>query len=342
MRNLQEATERICELKGSLVALDALSAALLHVLPDEQRARLRPVFDLHAEVARSVLVHAPISEHTLASFESGVARTAALIGAAAPGEQSVEPVLLTTLRIGTFEGARALSGATGFFFERDGRLFLVTSRHVLIDEPSGHRPDRIEIELHTDAHDLTRVVRLSLLLYRNGRADWRQANDAAGPVDVAVLELDRSVLPASCVLQAFSPAHLQTARTGTNAGIEVGRALRIVGFPLGFHDTLHHLPVVRQAAIASSFGLRFQGRGFFLTDARTHRGTSGAPVLLRTDAPAQAQGGLPWALLGIHSSRLDMGDRDKDSDESLGLNCAWYADVLLALTEPRPAAPPGT
>jgi len=46
----------------------------------------------------------------------------------------------------------------------------------------------------------------------------------------------------------------------------------IVGFPLGFHDTLHHLPVVRQAALASSFGLRFPGNGYFLTDARTHRG----------------------------------------------------------------------
>jgi len=39
------------------------------------------------------------------------------------------------------------------------------------------------------------------------------------------------------------------------------------------------LPVVRQAAIASSFGLRFQGKGYFINDALTHRGTSGPPVL---------------------------------------------------------------
>ena len=55
----------------------------------------------------------------------------------------------------------------------------------------------------------------------------------------------------------------------------------VVGFPLGFHDALHHLPVVRHAVNASSFGLRFQGKGYFLTDARTHRGTSGAPVVMR-------------------------------------------------------------
>jgi hypothetical protein len=47
-----------------------------------------------------------------------------------------------------------------------------------------------------------------------------------------------------------------------------------------------------------------------------------------------ARGRLPWALLGVHSARLDIGSRDEQLDESLGLNCAWYADILLTLTEP--------
>jgi hypothetical protein len=45
---------------------------------------------------------------------------------------------------------------------------------------------------------------------------------------------------------------------------------------------------------------------------------------------------LPWLLLGVHSARLDVGTRDIVLDEALGLNCTWYADVLMALTEPRP------
>ena len=110
------------------------------------------------------------------------------------------------------------------------------------------------------------------------------------------------------------------------------KACSVVGFPLGFQDCLHHLPVVRQAAIASSFGLRFQGQGYFLTDARTHRGTSGAPVVMRAAKEASSPGELPWLLLGIHSARLDVGTRDLVLDEALGLNCAWYTDVLMALT----------
>jgi len=61
----------------------------------------------------------------------------------------IESLLLTATRVSTFDGNRLLTGASGFFFERDARLFLVTSRHVMMDKPSNHFPNRIEIELHT-------------------------------------------------------------------------------------------------------------------------------------------------------------------------------------------------
>jgi len=235
-----------------------------------------------------------------------------------------EPLLMTTTRLSTYRGRQSLTGATGFFFARNDRLFVVTSRHVLHDESNGHFPDRLELVLHVDARDLTRTVLFSILLYCDRRAVWRQGTDSAGEVDIAVLELDRASLPANVVLRPFEPRHLQLA----TPEVEVGASVRIVGFPLGFYDTVHHLPVVRHAIIASSFGVRFQGQGYFLTDARMHRGASGAPVVMRS------QGGeaLSWRLLGVHSTRLDMRDRDLVQDESLGLNAAWYADILLTLT----------
>lgn len=240
----------------------------------------------------------------------------------------IEPLLLTATQISTFAQTRLLTRASGFFFERGERLFVVTSRHVLNDAPSLHHPDRIEIELHTNAENLTQSIGLSILLYDAGRSVWRQGQDAGGEIDVAVIEIQRSALPANVLLRAFTPAHLQHSLDE----VEVGAPLLIVGFPLGFHDTLHHLPVVRRAVVASSFGLRFQGQGVFLTDARAHRGSSGAPVVMRESAPSGRQG-LPWKLLGVHASRMDMSTRDLQEDESLGLNCAWYADILMTLTE---------
>jgi hypothetical protein len=79
MKNLQEATEQICDLKGSLVALDALVSALLLELPRPLRAELLHNFEANAEVARTVLLHTTISEHTITAFERDVLRMSALI-----------------------------------------------------------------------------------------------------------------------------------------------------------------------------------------------------------------------------------------------------------------------
>ena len=77
MKDLQEATERICELKGSLIALDAMVSALLHSLPLEARHDVLRRFALHAEMARTVLLHENISEHTIAAFEHDTQRLTA-------------------------------------------------------------------------------------------------------------------------------------------------------------------------------------------------------------------------------------------------------------------------
>jgi S1-C subfamily serine protease len=247
----------------------------------------------------------------------------------------IETLPLAVTRVTTFLGDRQLTNATGFFFERGKALFLVTNRHVVFDEASGHQPDRIEIELHRSAEILSDTVQFSILLYANGKAIWRTGTDSAGDVDIAVLPLERAKLPEKRLLRSFTPAHLVRKLDL----VEMGAQVLIVGFPLGIHDTMHHLAVARQAVVASAFGVRFQGQGCFLTDARLHRGMSGAPVVARTGADADGRSDLPWLLLGVHASKLDVANRDSSQDESLDLNFAWYADILLTLTEQAAPAP---
>jgi hypothetical protein len=241
----------------------------------------------------------------------------------------IESLLLAVTRVSTMSGDQPLTGATGFFFERDDRLFLVTSRHVVIEEASNHRPDQLTIELHVDGQNIGNVIQWSIPLYGGNQALWRQCVDSGGSVDVVAVEIHRPALPETVLLAPFTPEHLVAELDQ----IEVGTAVLIVGFPLGFHDNLHHLPVARHAGIASAFGIRFQGQGYFLTDARMHRGTSGAPVVARVTTDRSGRGDLAWTLLGVHSARMDVANRDIDEDERLNLNCAWYADVLLTLTE---------
>ncbi len=238
----------------------------------------------------------------------------------------LEPLLLAATRVSTYDLDRPLTNASGFFFQREQRLFLVTSRHVVVDAPTEHHPSRLEIELHTNKDNLAESIGFSIPLFKDGKSLWRQGTDSGGEIDIAVVEIERSALPPTTAYLAFTPEHL----ADLTKPIEIGSPLLVVGFPLGFHDTLHHMPVARQASIASAFGLRFKGEGYFLTDARTHRGSSGAPIVMRMAADDNRE--LPWLLLGVHSSRLDV-NRDQELDEALGLNCAWYSDVLMTLTE---------
>ncbi len=198
----------------------------------------------------------------------------------------------------------------------------------MIDEASNHRPDRLTIELHVDRQNIANVIQWSIPLYDGNQALWRQGVDSGGSVDVVAVEIHRQALPETVLFSPFTPAHLVAELDQ----VEVGTAVLIVGFPLGFHDNLHHLPVARHAGIASAFGIRFQGQGYFLTDARMHRGTSGAPVVARVTTERSGRGDLAWTLLGVHAARMDVANRDINEDERLNLNCAWYADVLLTLT----------
>ncbi|WOI52190.1 trypsin-like peptidase domain-containing protein [Parvularcula sp. LCG005] len=237
----------------------------------------------------------------------------------------LDDILLSTVRIGTYDIDRLLTSATGFFYEHRGRLFLVTANHVVHDAASGHRPSRLVIDLHTDQKNLTSAAGLSIPLYIKGASIWRGARDSGGDVDVAVIEIDRMAMPENAMYRTFSEVNMPNEETV----IKVGSTLLTVGYPLGFHDQLHLLPVVRQAGLASAYGVRFQGLGYFLVDARTHRGISGAPVVMRMCGDGDIEN---YKLLGVHASRLEAASRDPKLDEVLGLNAVWYADVLNMLT----------
>ncbi len=149
-----------------------------------------------------------------------------------------ESLLLTSTPIQTFAQSNPLTNASGFFFQTNSCLFLVTSRHVLFDEPTNHVPDRIEIELHTNPNNLADSIGFSIPLYKSGKSIWRQGSDEAGDIDVAVIEIETDKFPEKSVYHAFTPNHLLESFEE----IHVGSSMLIVGFPLGFHDSLHHLP----------------------------------------------------------------------------------------------------
>jgi hypothetical protein len=252
--------------------------------------------------------------------------------------QNVDRLLLRVAKVSTYYQGNPMTNATGFFFLHNSFLYLITARHVVINESLGHFPDYLGVSLHTSQRDLSLRTELSIALYSNGLPQWRQHPHFMASMDcVAVAVNDPQVL-ANCFVDTFSFKDL----VGPGHQVPLGQDVLIVGFPLGFHDTYNNLPIVRKATVASSYAHPFKGEPYFLTDARMHRGSSGSPVIAQIGDATKGDGdnSSSWRLLGIHSSALDVSDRDIQMDEKLALNTAWYAHHILEILPDSDSTPP--
>jgi hypothetical protein len=245
----------------------------------------------------------------------------------------IDKMFIRVAKILTYNNGRTLTNASGFFYLHQGFLYLVTARHVVINEAENHRPDFLQVSLHSDADDLRVRKELPIPLYLDGVPQWWEHPEYGGKVDVVAVAVNDSRVLSNTFVATFNASDI----VGVEEVLPIGQDVLIVGFPLGFHDTLHNLPIVRSATIASSFSHPFQGEPYFLTDARLHRGTSGAPVIARLPANA-GQREPAWRLLGVHSSALDVSDRDIELDERLALNTTWYATLIPEMLPVRHAA----
>ncbi len=237
-----------------------------------------------------------------------------------------EELFVRVVKVETWKDEMRLTNASGFFYEDSGNLFLVTNRHVVINEAAGHQPDSIRLLLHTDRNDLTANEPVTVPLYVNGIRQWREHPIYGSNVDVVTVMINDSEQFRNYYIAAFGPKDILTGQET----LPPGQSVLIVGFPLGFVDSVHNLPIIRQAVVASDFAHPFKGEQYFLTDARMHRGTSGAPVVARLKRATEVVGQFEdqWCLLGVHSASLDVSDRDPLQDDRLGLNSAWYARLI--------------
>jgi hypothetical protein len=219
-----------------------------------------------------------------------------------------------------------LSNATGFFYLENGYLYLITAGHVVSDPKSDHYPDQLRVVVHANADNLTQDGQLMLNLYNSqGYSIWRQHPQLGYKADVVAVPIFDAGVIANWYVDTFGPDDL----VDETRSLPLGQQVHVVGFPLGFEDTVHHLPLVRNATIASVYPLPFKGERYFVTDARLHRGASGSPVVAHLVEP---DGRTVLKLLGVHAASLDVSNRDPAVDEPLGLNMAWYASLIPEMT----------
>jgi hypothetical protein len=225
-----------------------------------------------------------------------------------------------TPAIPTKEGEE-LGIATAFFYWKEDWPYLVTNRHVLLQETENHHPDTLRIRVHVEPIHLGRNENIDLPLYRDEQPLWLEHR--SGIPDIAILPLSH-IQTSRWVIAALSskdfPPHDLRVRPGED--------LIVIGYPRGFHDEVANLPTVRNASTASAYPLPFRGAPFFVIDARLHTGMSGSPVLTKPSTIVVTDSGVRMLarpvsfFLGIFSGFYDW------NDEPSGLNVVWFARLI--------------
>jgi len=236
----------------------------------------------------------------------------------------ISELVATVAHVRCFKQGQQLGAASGFFYTHTDKLYFVTNRHVVIKEEDNFHPDELRLKLHTDPNDIQKNADFSVPLYSgDGKPLWLEHPIGRKEVDVVALPLDKGRIASRFFVKASS----NSDHIPSDVDIAIGEDVLVIGYPLGFHDAMHNLPIVRNAVMASVYPVPFQGKPFILIDARLHSGTSGSPVLTKatsiirhTDGSTAMLNRAVSFLVGVHSASLDIAGRDPSRDEPLGLN----------------------
>ena len=212
-----------------------------------------------------------------------------------------------------------LGSATGFFYKNaKGVLFLVTNKHALLDERMHYYPNRLLFDIHTkQKNDETIDVKL---IDDGGKSKWIGHPHA----DIAAVKMEKE-LSGEEAYKCFEKRNV----IPDDIHLGVGENLLVAGYPLEFYDEINNLPIIRNATIATEYGIDFRGEKLFLIDSKLHKGTSGSPIVSKFSTTYWTKDGKPIQgeersyLVGILSGGY----------EELGLNAVWYARVLEELLE---------
>lgn len=261
----------------------------------------------------------------------------------ATGPSQIKPYFGTTTPI-IYEDVSG--GATGFFLKEDDDVYLITNQHVV--DPDDADPSKAKIWYRPDPNNVrhTRDIAISL-----EESEWyghptKEVDVAAVPLDIEIDALDQAGDgDTTSGSLAFTPDHF------IPDAIQIDYRVIILGYPRLFMDRSTLFPVKRQALVASPYGINFDGKPYFVTDARTHSGLSGSPVIFEPGGFLRSSGSIPDGrnkeifLLGVHSASF-RGSFNEDNNQQnsllakyqnqatespLNLNVEWYPHLITEI-----------
>lgn len=216
-----------------------------------------------------------------------------------------------------------VGSATGFFYKKGEDKYLITNRHVVVQERKGFYPDSFKLRIHTNRSDLTQ--NRDVTIYdTDGTPFWLEhpLRTNQNEIDIIAININ-SYLEAQDFISCWSVRNFKSPEEI----ISLGDLVLVMGYPMKFYDSINNLPIPKSGTLASPYLVGFQNKPIFLIDANLQKGMSGSPVVLpertsrRTRTALMNVGRFPALLLGIYSAEVFKGI-------SLGLHVVWYPNLI--------------
>lgn len=248
--------------------------------------------------------------------------------------------------------------ATGFFYHRLAsadpnqnpqwrkveRTWLVTNRHVVLPkiEEKEAIPNAFAFHLRRLKDNVLRWDAISLSqdeLAKRARFHTDPGVDVC-TIDVFDLLLERAK-DALSRYQGWVGVHAGQLPGANNITVEVADEAVVIGYPRGFYDGVHLFPIVKSGIIASRWGTPFQGKPYFLIEAKLFPGSSGSIVVSKPQQLAVADGQImlaeekQFAFLGIYSGEPFWGETPLEFEDmtivrktGFNLGVVWYGHLI--------------
>lgn len=243
------------------------------------------------------------------------------------------------LHIKLRNGAQTIGTATGFVYQINDSLYLITNWHVAsgrnrFDDQPLHKgsatPDALRPMFFVEgesgrwtAHDIP-------LVDQDGNPLWYQHPKHAQKVDVAVL-------PFTCP-PGLTVHPINNLPTTTGMVVETGQDVFVLGYPLNIRAG-GVLPVWKRASIASEPEIDLDELPLLLVDTASYTGMSGSPVIAKEvyhyrghdgDLHIDHNAATHYTLVGVYSGRR----RGLDGELSQ-LGEVWKARVIEEIIAAR-------
>ena len=246
---------------------------------------------------------------------------------------------------------------TGFFYsrleptEQEGPqwrkiedMWVVTNRHVLLPRADEREIPPTKVTFNLRKLDESKGLAWDPVAIEAEAIDSLVKFHADPSIDVAVINIAEIFTSRITKDQRYlSPRFLSSDDFPGKNRIEVEAAsdILVVGYPRGFYDRVNLFPIVKSGIIASRWGVPFEGKPYFLIDAKLFPGSSGSVVISKPTDFVLENGRLltntekQFAILGVYSGEpilkeqpVTIGDLTVTHTSGFDLGIVWYADLV--------------